>query len=137
MKKRLATTQILKVDKELGLVFGYAIVCKEMQGGQMVEHFDLQDDHIPEETMLKSALDFQMNYSVAKEMHIGKTFGGYPFLFPMTEEIAKSLKIQIKKSGLLVGFKPDRAEVLEKFASGEYTGFSIGGSEISVEEVED
>lgn len=132
MHKRLATTSILKVDEKLGIVFGYAIVCKE--NGE--DHFDLQNDHIPEDTMLKSALDFSVNYSVAKEMHSGKTFGGYPFLFPMTEAIAKSLNIKIEKSGLIVGFKPDRDDVLQKYISGEYTGFSIGGEEISVEEVE-
>ena len=135
VKKQLTTTQILKVDRGLGLVFGYAIVCKERSGRVMKDHYDLQDDHVPEETMLKASLDFAMNYSVAKDMHSGDTFGGYPFLFPMTEEIAKALDIKIDKSGLLVGFKPDRDDILEKYESGEYTGFSIGGSEVEVVEV--
>jgi len=134
--KQLATSQILKVSEELGVVFGFAIVCKE--NGE--PHFDLQDDHIPEGTMLKAALDFSENSNQAWDMH-GQgdhgedRVGGYPFLFPLTTEIAKSLGIDTNRTGLLVGFKPEKDDVLQKFKDGTYTGFSIGGSEIDVEEI--
>lgn len=137
MPKNLTTTKILKVDVEHGIVFGFAIVCKE--DGE--DHFDLQDDHIPEATMLKASLDFSLHSNQGWDMHgFGDNgtdrVGGYPFLFPLTTEIAKSLDIETRKTGLLVGFKPEKDEILQKYISGEYTGFSIGGAEIEVLEVE-
>lgn len=135
VKKQLTTSKIVKVDADLGLVFGYAIVCLE----KGVPHFDLQGDHIPEATMLKASLDFAENSQVAKDMHGhgeygDQSVGSVPFLFPMTTEIAKALDIKIEKSGLLIAMKPSKSDILEKFKSGEYTGFSIGGAEIATSE---
>lgn len=132
------SSEILKVDEELGLVFGFAIICKE--NGE--DYYDLQDDYIPEATMLKASLDFAQNSNQAWDVHgFGEygeeRVGGYPFLFPLTGEIAKSLGIETNRTGLLVGFKPEKDAILQKYKSGEYTGFSIGGDEISVTEVND
>lgn len=135
IEKKFTTTEIAKVDKKLGLVFGYGIICK-MNGE---DYFDLQDQHIPEDVMLKAALAFaEVNF--AKDMHGKGDFGhekigGYPFLFPMTTEIAKSLGITIIKSGLLVALKPSEPSILEKFENGTYTGFSIGGMAHEIEEI--
>ena len=127
-------TDILKVDDTLGLVFGYAMVCK-IDGE---DHFDLQGHHIPEDTMLKTLAKFMGSGNVvAKDMHTGDSIGTYLFAFPMTTEIAKSLGIQIKQSGALVAMKPDNDATLEKFSSGEFTGFSIGGINPVFEEVDD
>jgi cation transport regulator len=123
---------VAKADETLGLVFGYGIVCK-IDGE---DYFDLQGDHIPEETMLKALLLFSSNGSVAKAMHSGEQIGSYPFIFPMTEDIAKSLDIQVKKTGALIAMKPDSPEILAKFADGTWTGFSIGGYAKTVENVE-
>jgi len=137
INKSFHTSQIAKVDEELGLVFGYGIVCK-MDGEPYV---DLQNQHIPEQVMLESALDFALHVNKGLDMH-GKgdngfeKIGGYPFLFPMTTEIAKSLDIQIKKSGLLVALKPTAVDVLQKFKDNTYTGFSIGGFAQQIREVE-
>tara|TARA_R110000803_G_scaffold20201_6_gene52237 strand:- start:1707 stop:2117 length:411 start_codon:yes stop_codon:yes gene_type:complete len=119
---------VTKVSDELGLVFGYAIVCKV--NGE--DHFDTQGDHIPEIAMLKASLDFMKSARDAKEMHDGATTGTVLYAFPMTEDIAKSLGISIEKSGLLIGMDPGPA-ALEKFRDGTYTGFSIGGSYITNE----
>jgi hypothetical protein len=123
---QLQATQILKVDESLGLVFGFAMVCKE--NGEI--HVDLQGDDIPEHEMLKSALGFAKSERVAKEMHRGGQIGDVTFIFPLTTEIAKSLDITTKRTGLLIAMKPDDPEVLRKFANGEYTGFSIGGKAV-------
>lgn len=122
--------KVEKVADELGLVFGWAMICKE----DGVEYFDTQDDHIPEETMLKAAADFMENCRAAKEQHSGEQRGQYVFAFPMTGDICKALGIQTRKTGLLVGLKPDAA-MLEKFKSGELSGFSIGGWRIEDEDV--
>jgi hypothetical protein len=134
-----ASSQIAKVNDELGLVFGYAVVCKELDLAKadgsrvMVEHYDTQGHHIPEEVMLKAATDFAINSRASKDMHKGETVQSAVFNFPMTEDIAKALGITIEKSGWLIALKPTPA-ILAKYKSGEYTGFSIGGTG-SLEEV--
>lgn len=133
MDQFTACSQIAKVDDELGLVFGYAVVCKELDLAKadgsrvMVEHFDTQGHHIPEDVMLKAATDFALNSRASKDMHKGEDIQTAVFNFPMTEEIAKALGITIEKSGWLIAIKPSPA-ILAKYKSGEYTGFSIGGS---------
>lgn len=126
---------MVKVDPGHGLVFGFAIVCK-IDGE---DYYDLNVDregalkgkkvpeHIPEDVMLKAALDFRSDTDCpGNEMHVGAAKGQHVFLFPLTSDIAKALEIETKKTGLLVAYKPP-PEVLAKFQSGEYTGFSIEG----------
>ena len=119
----LATSKILKVDSTLGLVLGFAVVCKDEDGS---DHYDLQGHHIPEQVMLDAATDFMLHKRVASDMHEGDERGSVVFAFPLTTEIAEAFGIVTKKTGLMIAMKPDE-EMLAKFASGEYTGFSIGG----------
>jgi hypothetical protein len=117
---------VCKVDVEHGVVFGWAIVCKV--DGE--DYYDLQDDHIPEDAMLKAAVDFMAESRVAKEMHTGEAVGTHLFAFPLTTDIAKALDLTTKQTGLLIGMRPESRDVLNKFKSGEYTGFSIGGQRV-------
>lgn len=114
---------VLKVSEELGLIFGYAIVCKE--NGE--PYYDLQGDHISEEEMLKAATEFMRVGREAKEMHKGDRIGDVLYAWPMTEEMAESLDMVVTKTGLLVGIAPEDPDVLEKAKSGELAAFSIGG----------
>ncbi len=123
---------IVKVDESLGLVMGFAIVCMEKNE----PYFDLQGDHIPEDAMLKAALDFMQNGAVAKEMHAGDQKGTVVFAFPLTTDIADSFGILTEKTGLMIAVKPDDPEMLKRFKNGELTGFSIGGERINDEEVD-
>jgi len=122
--------QVVKVDSNLGLVFGFAIV--STSGGE--PYYDVQGDHIPEAVMLKAAMEFMENSRIAKEMHQGQPKGSVVFAFPLTTDIAKSLGITTERTGLLIAMKPTAA-VLEKFRDGTYTGFSIGGAYGEMEEV--
>jgi hypothetical protein len=136
--------RIAKVDDNLGMVFGYAVVCKH--NGQ--DYYDLNVDvggshagqrvpeHIPEAVMLKSAAEFMANAErPGNEMHKGDNVGSYVFAFPLTTDIAKALGISTTTTGLLVGFKPP-PEMLAKFKDGTYKGFSIEGRRLSYEEME-
>lgn len=123
--------RVAKIDEGLGLVYGFAIVCK-VDGEP---YYDLNIDkstgtrvpeHIPEDVMAKSAADFMMTTRPGNEMHKGADKGHFVFAFPLTTDIAKALGIQTRKTGLLVAYKPPPA-VLEKFRDGTYTGFSIEG----------
>lgn len=111
-----------KVDKKLGLAFGFAVVCFEK--GE--PYYDLQDEHIPENVMLDSAADFMRHSRVVKSMHSGEDIGSVVFAFPLTTEIASAMGISTLRTGLMVAIRPDKV-TLEKFASGEFSGFSIGG----------
>ena len=127
---------ICKVDDDLGLVFGWAIVCK--QNGEA--YFDTQGDHIPEASMLNAATDFMINSRMAKDMHGGDDSvlpGSVVFAFPMTTEIAKAFGFPETQTGLLIAMKPESDDILNKFRTGEYTGFSIGGRRIQDEEIDD
>jgi hypothetical protein len=133
------TDNFVKVDDELGLVFGFAIVCNK--SGE--PYYDLHGDHIPEDSMLKAATDFMLHSRMAGEMHERDDHkqpvasGSVVFAFPLTSEIAKSLDIKTDQTGLLIAMRPDKKEILNKFKSGEYTGFSIGGAYIDTQEVAD
>ena len=123
---------IAKVDEALGLVLGYAVVCTE--DGE--PYFDKQGDHIPEDAMLKAWLDFAANSRVAREMHSGGQAGTVVGSFPLTSDIAQSLGIEARRTGLVIAMRPD-ADMLAKFKSGELKGFSIGGARVRDEEVAD
>ena len=128
--------KVCKVDDELGIVFGWAIICK--QDGQ--DYFDAQNDHIPEDAMLKAAAEF-MPIAAAGEMHeyddggLAVVKGSIPFAWPLTTEIAKAMGIETKQTGFMIGMKPDDRAMLEKFRDGTYSGFSIGGERIKDEVV--
>ncbi len=124
--------KVVKVDVALGLVMGYAIICKE--NGKA--YFDVQGDHIPEASMLEAALDFMENSQVAKEMHSGEQVGTVVFAWPMTTDIAKAFDVLTQRTGFMIAVRAN-SDMLEKFQLGELTGFSIGGERIEDEEVPD
>jgi hypothetical protein len=115
--------EFTKVDVDLGLVMGFAIICTK--DGK--PYYDTQDDHIPDDSMLKAAADFMENSRAAKEMHAGDKIGNVTFAFPLTQDIADAFGIVTKTTGLMIAMKPDDPAVLDKFRDGTYTGFSIGG----------
>lgn len=121
--------EVIKTDASRRLVFGLAIVCKV--DGE--DYYDLQDEHIPEDVMLDAALDFAKSARVAKEMHEGDPVGMFPFIFPLTTEIAKALEIETAKTGMLVAMQPD-VDRFELFEKGDLTGFSVGGRGLVVDE---
>lgn len=125
--------RVVKVSEELGLVMGYAIICTHK--GE--DYYDLQGDHIPEDAMLKSSFEFMRDLRTAGEMHDGTEAGTVVFAWPMTAEIAKSFGIKTDTTGLMIAMRPHDDAMLEKFKSGEYTGFSIGGIRVKDEEIEE
>lgn len=68
-----ATTDLLKVDASLGVVFGYAIVCREKDAdGNWVDHYDTQGHHIPEDEMLKASVEFAQQASADRAELVAK-----------------------------------------------------------------
>lgn len=130
-----APFKIAKIDESLGIVFGWAVVCKvagEDYYDWNVDHAGthkgkLVPEHITEPAMLKSAAAFMESERPGNEMHAGDDIGKFLFAFPLTTEIAKAMGITCEKTGLMVGYQCP-PEVVAKFKSGDYTGFSIEGS---------
>lgn len=136
--EKAGMARTLKVNEELGIVFGFAMVCK-IDG---IDYYDLNIDpngervpeNIPEDAMLKCLAVFMAKANrPGNDMHVGEDKGEYIFAFPLTTDIAKSLEVVTRKTGALVGYMPP-PELLAKYKSGEYTGFSIEGLKIEWEE---
>lgn len=137
LQKRLG---LLKFDRALGLILGFAIVCKE--DGE--PYFDTQGDYIPEGSMMRAATEFMQNSRVGGLMHkrgdgVRKVTprGQVVFCFPMTDEIAKSFGLigegdVLPTSGLMIAYKPGVGDesLIADVESGDYGGFSIGGRRI-------
>lgn len=128
-------TQILKVNAELGLIFGFAAICKV--DGE--DYWDTDGEHYPEDAMLRDSTEFAKSSRVGCLMHERDPdgnpvqSGGVIHTFPLTTDIAKALDITTKRTGLLIAYAPDDPAVLEKARNGEYTGFSIGGAVLDAE----
>lgn len=151
--KIVKVNDVINVDEEHGLVFGYAIVSKTRASTDdaFEDYYDLNVDvdgvhkgqrvpeHITEDAMFKAAVDaaetgMQM---AGNDMHAGPDVGSYYFMLPVTEEMAKALDWQVKKTGLVVGYHPADEDVLAKFKNGTYTGFSIEGARVDYDEIEE
>lgn len=134
---KITDSEITKVDKSLGLVFGWAIICKNK--GE--DYFDVQGDHIPEDAMLEATTDFAKSM-VMGDMHTRDADnkpiqeGDVIFSMPVTAEIAKAFGVTTDKTGWMIAVKPHSEDILAKFESGVYTGFSIGGKRIETETVD-
>ena len=144
-----------KVDSKLGLVIGYAIVCKVKNAdGKFEPYYDsgtedpsdgeVYSDHITEKAMLEGVTEFMKSARIATEMHereldddgeqvlddegraIPVKKGVVVHSFPLTEDIAAALGIECQKTGWIVAMQPD-AEMLKKFQDGTLKQFSIGG----------
>lgn len=147
MSEFVHNVEFLKVDENHGLILGFAIVCK-VDGepyydlGEPLPDGGRIQDHIPEDAMVKAAVDFMENSRIAGRMHErdenGKPVqrGRVVFAFPLTSDVAEHLDITTKRTGLLVAIKPDSPEELAKARRGEYRGFSIGGRRITDEDAE-
>lgn len=130
---------VIKIDESLGVVMGWAVVCRQFINGEWVDYFDQNIDragplrgqrvpeNVPEPTMMRAALDFALSGAPGNVMHAGLDRGTFPFIWPLTQEVADAFGIRTTKTGLLVGYKPP-ADVLAKFKSGELRGFSIEGT---------
>lgn len=118
--------RVAKVDSELGLVIGFGAVCTE----KGADYYDLHGDHLPEDEMVKATVDFMKSARSAKVQHAGEDVGQVVCAFPMSREIFKALfdGAEPPRSGVIIGWQPTDKALLKKFADGEFTGFSFGGS---------
>ena len=117
------TTDILKVDTERRIVWGWASVCT-MKGETVT---DLQGDRIAPAQMEKMADRFMRSARAAKAMHYGDDVGEVIHSFPMTKELADAFGIQSEREGWITGTYVKSDEEWDKVRNGTYKGLSIGG----------
>ena len=129
MTKSVVEGQILKVDDEQRMVFGWASVVTEK--GEPV--IDRQGDVIEPETLVKAVNDFMEHVRVGKAMHTGEQVGVVVHSLPITKEIGDALGIQSDREGWVVAYKVYDDAVWEMVKSGELAAFSIGGRAIKEE----
>ncbi len=140
---RFSEQKILKVSDELGLVYGWAIISNDQSiEGDDKRYFDKQGDHIPKESAIHAMCDFMLKSRAGKGMHQGDDIADVIFAMPITEEFLDGFGLQFTdvakaKEGIAIAWKPRDKADLEKFKSGEWTGFSIGGGYIETEELAD
>lgn len=128
-------SKVAEADDSLGLVFGWLMVCqKRDEDGVLKDYEDVHKNVIDPDGMVEALLDYMLNSRTTRAMHKGQPRGEAAFAFPWTEDIAKAYGIEgFPMTGAMFAAKPD-AESLEKFRSGEYTGFSIGGVHLETPE---
>lgn len=117
------TADILKVDTERRIVWGWASVCT-MKGETVT---DLQGDRIAPAQMEKMADRFMRSARAAKAMHYGDDVGEVIHSFPMTKELADAFGIQSEREGWITGTYVKSDEEWAKVRNGTYKGLSIGG----------
>jgi len=123
MTKADITGQILKVDEEQRIIYGWASVITE-KGETVV---DRQGDVIEADTLVKAVNEFMEHVRVGKTMHEGGATGQVIHSLPVTKEICDALGIQCDREGWVVAYKVYDDEVWKRVKSGELRAFSIGG----------
>lgn len=117
------SANVCKLDEDKRLVYGWASVIEE--NGQPV--VDKQGDIIKTDELVEAAHDFMLNHRMAKKMHRGNRVGDVVESMLFTEDVQKSLGIDLGKVGWFIGMKIHDDKTWESFKSGELSAFSIGG----------
>ncbi len=118
-----ADVSVTDVDESLGIVFGWGMITDINNE----PYYDQDNQHTPSNIMVKATSGFMENSRVSNDSHSEKDIGIVVHSFPLSNDIAKSMGVQSNINGWMVGVKPE-PDILAKFVSGEYKGFSIEGS---------
>ncbi|MDD2731383.1 MAG: ChaB family protein [Candidatus Portnoybacteria bacterium] len=119
---------ITKTDEDQRLVFGWLSVAKDSNGNSIV---DLQDDIIDTEELEKAAIEYALESREAGQSHVKTTgIGKMVMSIVTTKEIQKAIGIPkgIVPEGWFIGYKIIDDETWDLVKSGDYKGFSIGGT---------
>ncbi len=128
MSRLLQFAKIGRFHKVSGnTAYGWAFV-STIKG---LPYFDLGDgehsDHIPADSIEPVSSLFMQASRVGLDMHAGTQKAEVLYAYPMIDEIMRGKEIHSDKQGLMIGWTTDDQDLLAKVASGERTGFSIGG----------
>ena len=125
------TVKVLKRDQASPLVYGWGSICRVRDAsGNMADYRDTDNEEFPEDVTEAAWREFMINSRAMDVMHDEQPLGRVVYAMPMTTDIAKAFGVldALDRTGVMVGVQIDDPQLLEKFRTGEYTGFSIGGS---------
>lgn len=123
--------KVVKVLDAGKLVYGWGSICKVRDAsGNLADYWDTDNEHYPEDVTELGWRDFMLNSRSMDVMHEEQTLGQVIYAFPMMTEQALAFGIldALQCTGVMVGVRVDDPAIAAKFLSGEFTGFSIGGS---------
>lgn len=127
VSKTLSAGEIIaKTDDERRVVWGWASVYAK--AGDTV--FDREDDGLDEATVVSAAHSFVRDARVGKLAHVGEQVGEVVESMVFTQDLQKSLGIDLGKSGWLIGMHITNDRVWEMVKSGRLKAFSIGGQAV-------
>lgn len=127
MTTRFDLPALAKVNDQLGVVFSWSAI--SLVEGQ--PYVDFHGDWIPEDALMEAHLDFAEKSRAMKVEHEGGPMGTVPFVFPLTSDVKKSLEVESKYSGAVLGMKPFAKATLDRFRpGGDLRGVSMGGRRI-------
>ena len=115
--------KLVKSLPSLGILVGWACVCT-VDGKEFV---DSQGDHISDDVATEAFAKFAAGDRQLKLEHRGASIGTVLWILPITAEIAAALGIATRKTGVVIGVKPNDPDMIARFERGEITGLSIGG----------
>lgn len=118
--------RIAKLDSERMMVFGWANVCVQCSGEEVI---DSHDDTIDPAELETAAYAFNLHFRATGEDHEGETKGRLVESFFVTPE--KLVKMGLKKdslpAGWWIGFKIDDPVAWARVKRGDHRMFSIQG----------
>lgn len=117
------TEEIIKVDEEQRIVWGWASVTK-INGQDVV---DKQGDIIEPKTLEKAATEFMLGARNGLTMHKGEPTTTIVHSMLFTEEVKKAFGIESPYEGWLIAVKVHCDKTWELVKGGKFRGFSIGG----------
>jgi hypothetical protein len=124
-QKNFSLTIKSLATSDLNVAYGFAIISSE--NGE--PYYDLHGDYIPDEVIVKVSKSFTnlpvflQHNPTLEDGPVGRIVSS----FPLTADIARSLGLNVEKTGLLVGVRIENESVLRSVKDGTLTGFSIGG----------
>ena len=116
--------EIEKADEEQQMVWGWAYVCQDDAGQQVVDH---SGDVVLIEDIQKAAEEFMLSSRVGGVMHKDQA-GFVAQSIVVTDDLARELGFTTRKRGWLIGFKVTDPDTWEGVKSGKFKSFSIGGT---------
>lgn len=116
--------EIEKADEEQQMVWGWAYVCQDDAGQQVVDH---SGDVVLIEDIQKAAEEFMLSSRVGGVMHKDQA-GFVAQSIVVTDDLARELGFATRKRGWLIGFKVTDPDTWEGVKSGKFKSFSIGGT---------
>lgn len=115
---------IMKVNDELGIVIAWGYVAS-VDGETYV---DSQGDSVEPDAFIEASMTFAKAGSPLMDTHTDTQIGEVVAHFPITKSMFAALGLNEPNiEGVAIIAKPT-PEALAKVKSGEFTGFSIGGT---------